>query len=214
LRAKPRSAVAASDDSPRKLAGKSVSEPLARVAENYLWGDAGFVSFTRLAVLSSLGQISQHACQHRQEHRANMRQFAILGLAEQYKRRLGSLETAQPDRVGEIQAAKVHVEAPDVAVFEKFAHRLDFHLLIDGAQRAESLVEQSFQLGLGRVLAELPEGRVRAGDHHLLAIDSRRIEGLFVDRPVVGIFEMNAKLVENGGHSLRRFQKGLGCASS
>jgi hypothetical protein len=121
---------------------------------------------------------------------------------------------AQPGRGGEIQAIEVHVEALDVAVFEKVAHRLDFHLLIDSSQRAESLVEQPFQFGLGRVLAELPEGRVRAGDHHLLAVDGRRIEDRFVDRPVVGVFKTNAKLVENGGHNLRGFQKGRGCASS
>ena len=92
--AKHRAGIKKSDD-PTETVGKSVPAPPAVLTENYLQGDAGFVSFTRLRKLTASSlQISQHAFQHRAEHGAGSIQLAVLGLAEHQIGRLGCLEAA------------------------------------------------------------------------------------------------------------------------
>ncbi len=74
---------------------KSVPAPSAVLTENYLQGDAGFVSLTRLGKLTASSlQISQHACQHCAEHGAGSLQIAVLGLTEHQIGRFGCFETA------------------------------------------------------------------------------------------------------------------------
>ncbi len=62
---------------------KSIPAPLAVLTENYLQGDAGFVSLTHLGKLTAGSlQISQYACQHCAEHGAGSLQFTVLGLTK------------------------------------------------------------------------------------------------------------------------------------
>ncbi len=82
-------------ENPTETLGKSIPAPPAVLTENYLQGDAGFVSLTRLGKLTASSlQISQHACQHCAEHGAGSLQFAVLGLTEYQIGRLGCLEAA------------------------------------------------------------------------------------------------------------------------
>ncbi len=83
------------NEDPTETVGKSIPAPPVVLTENYLQGDAGFVSFTRLGkLIANSLQISQHACQHRAEHGAGSLQLAVLGLAEHQIGRLGCLEAA------------------------------------------------------------------------------------------------------------------------
>ncbi len=82
-------------EDPTETVGKLIPAPPAVLTENYLQGDAGLVSFTRLGKLTASSlQISQHACQHRAEHGAGSLQLTVLGLTEHQIGRLGCLEAA------------------------------------------------------------------------------------------------------------------------
>ena len=152
------------------------------------------------AIRTAGPEITQHACQHRQEHGSRLLELTILGLAEQQIASVVGLKSPQPAGIGEVEAVEVHVKTFYQLLVDSISSRFRLDLLVQAAERTERFVEELFQIDLSRMLAELPEGGFRTGDHYLLVIRARSIERFFVDLPVFRIFKPDVRSIINCRH--------------